>query len=125
MDSIPKYITARTASYEFLKEGARNMRETPTEAESILWKYLRDKQLGYKFRRQQIIDNYIVDFVCLEKTLIIEIDGKYHNDTNQKEYDQTREQKLSTQGYTTIRFTNEEITNNIDNTILCIKQHLR
>ena len=101
------------------------MRETPTEAESILWKYLRDKQLGYKFRRQQIIDNYIVDFVCLEKTLIIEIDGKYHNDTNQKEYDQTREQKLSTQGYTTIRFTNEEITNNIDNTILCIKQHLR
>ena len=100
MDCIPKYITARTASYEFLKEDARNMRENPTEAESILWKYLRDKQLGYRFRRQQII-------------------------TEQKTYDQIREQKLLTQGFTTIRFTNAEITNDIDNTILCIKQHLQ
>ena len=83
------------------------------------------KQLGYRFRRQQIIDNYIVDFVCLEKTLIIEIDGKYHNTTEQQTYDQIREQKLLTQGFTTIRFTNEEITNDIDNTILCIKQHLQ
>ena len=114
MDSTPKYITARTASYELLKEDARNMRENPTEAESILWKYLRDKQLGYRFRRQQII-----------KTLIIEIDGKYHNTTEQKTYDKIREQKLLTQGFTTIRFTNEEITNDIDNTILCIKQHLQ
>ena len=101
------------------------MRENPTEAESILWKYLRDKQLGYRFRRQQIIDNYIVDFVCLEKTLIIEIDGKYHNTTEQKTYDKIREQKLLTQGFTTIRFTNEEITNDIGNTILYIKQHLQ
>lgn len=73
MDSIPKYITARTASYELLKEDARNMRENPTEAESILWKYLRDKQLGYRFRRQQIIDNYMVDFVCLEKLSLLRL----------------------------------------------------
>ena len=124
MEDIPKYITARTPSYPLLKEDACKMRANPTEAENILWKYLRNKQIGYKFRRQQIIDNYIVDFVCLEKQLIIEVDGKYHNVTEQKEYDELREQYLSSQGYTVIRFTNEEITSNIDNTIYAIKKHL-
>lgn len=125
MENIPKYITARTLSYPLLKEDACQMRANPTEAENILWKYLRNKQIGYKFRRQQIIDNYIVDFVCLEKQLIIEVDGKYHNVTEQKEYDILREQYLSSQGYTVLRFTNEEITNNIDNTIYSIKKHLQ
>ena len=107
---IPSYITARTASYQQLKESARMMRRNPTEAEYVLWKYIRNNQLGYRFRRQQILDDYIVDFVCLEKKLIIEVDGKYHNDGEQREFDAMRQNKLQSEGYRMIRFTNEEVT---------------
>lgn len=119
-----KYITARTYAYDMLKQNARSMRINPTEAEYVLWKYLRNKQLGYRFRRQQIIDDYIVDFVCLEKLLIIEVDGKYHADGEQKEFDTLREDKLKSDGYHIVRFTNEEVTNNIDQVIEHIQQWL-
>jgi very-short-patch-repair endonuclease len=100
------------------------MRTNPTEAESVLWKHLRNKQLGYRFRRQQIIDDYIVDFVCLEKQLIIEVDGKYHANGEQIELDAHREVNLESKGYHIIRFTNEEVTNNIDQVIEHIKNLL-
>ena len=122
--TIPPYITAKTASYQQLKENARRMRTNPTEAESILWKFLRGKQLGYPFRRQLIIDDYIVDFVCLAKKLIIEVDGKYHSTNEQQELDDIRENKLLLEGYRIIRFTNEEVMLNIKQTIECIKKHL-
>ena len=123
--TIPPYITAKTASYQQLKENARRMRTNPTEAESILWKFLRGKQLGYPFRRQLIINDYIVDFVCLAKKLIIEVDGKYHSTNEQQELDDIRENKLLLEGYRIIRFTNEEVMLNIEQTIECIKKHLR
>ena len=122
--TIPPYITAKTASYQQLKENARRMRTNPTEAESILWKFLRGKQLGYPFRRQLIINDYIVDFVCLAKKLIIEVDGKYHSTNEQQELDDIRENKLLLEGYRIIRFTNEEVMLNIKQTIECIKKHL-
>lgn len=122
--SIPSYITARTASYLSLRENARRMRNNPTEAESVLWKFIRDKQLGYRFRRQLIIDDYIVDFVCLDKKLIIEVDGKYHSVGEQREFDVTRENKLRSEGYRVIRFTNEEVMLNIEQTVECIKNNL-
>jgi very-short-patch-repair endonuclease len=122
--TIPQYITARTYAYELLKEDARRMRRNPTEAEYVLWKYIRNNQLGYRFRRQQILDDYIVDFVCLEKKLIIEVDGKYHSDGEQREFDATRQNKLQSEGYRMIRFTNEEVTTNIEQTIECIKKYL-
>ena len=100
------------------------MRINPTEAESALWKYLRNKRLGVRFRRQQIIEDYIVDFVCLSKQLIIEVDGKYHADGEQREFDNIRENKLISAGYHIIRFTNEEITNNTDQVIENIKKIL-
>jgi ATP-dependent DNA helicase RecG len=121
---IPSYITARTASYQQLKENARMMRRNPTEAEYVLWKYIRNNQLGYRFRRQQILDDYIVDFVCLEKKLIIEVDGKYHSDGEQREFDAMRQNKLQSEGYRMIRFTNEEVTTNIEQTVECIKKYL-
>ena len=121
---IPSYITARTASYHQLKENARMMRRNPTEAEHVLWKYIRNNQLGYRFRRQQILDDYIVDFVCLEKKLIIEVDGKYHSDGEQREFDAMRQNKLQSEGYRMIRFTNEEVTTNIEQTVECIKKYL-
>ena len=124
MSDIPKYITARTYAYQLLRDNVHQQRNHHTEAEYILWQQIRRKQLGVKFRRQQIIDNFIVDFVCLEKQLIIEVDGKYHADGEQKELDAVREEKLKYDGYRIIRFTNEEITNNIDHTIECIKRNL-
>jgi len=100
------------------------MREEPTEAESALWRFISNERLGYKFRRQHIIDEYIVDFVCLNKRLIIEIDGKYHNEVNQCELDEQRTHKLTDLGYTVIRFTNEQVTCDIENTLLEIKKYL-
>lgn len=124
MSEIPPYITARTYAYSILKQDARSLRAHSTEAESALWQYLRGKQLGYKFRRQHIIDQYIVDFICLEKKLIIEVDGKYHLVEEQIKQDAIREEKLKSEGYQILRFSNEAVTTNIEQTIECIKQHL-
>lgn len=80
---------------------------------------------GIKFRRQHIIDSYIVDFVCLSKKLVIEVDGKYHDKTEQKELDEQRRHRLRELGFTIIRFTNEQVMCDIENTILSIKNHLQ
>ena len=124
MDETPPYITAKTYAYPLLKQDVRQLRVKSTEAEMVLWKFIRSKQLGCKFRRQYIIDQYIVDFVCLEKQLIIEIDGKYHATGEQQELDRVRENRLISLGYKVIRFTNEEVTNNIEQVIESIKNHL-
>ena len=118
-------MTSNRCEYSVLKELALHMRKAPTEAESILWQYLSSKHWGVKFRRQHIIDSYIVDFVCLSKKLIIEVDGKYHDTTKQKELDEQRRQKLEDLGFTIIRFTNEQVMCDIGNTILSIKNHLQ
>ena len=71
---------------------------------NILWEKLKGKQLeNYKFRRQHIIGNYIADFVCLKKNLIIEIDGSIHQHPENKENDEYRTQQLNTKGFTVIR----------------------
>ena len=124
MSEIPKYITARTYAYHILRDNMHQLRNHQTDAEYMLWQRIRNKQLGAKFRRQHIIDDYIVDFVCLQHQLIIEVDGKYHAGGEQKEFDAVREQKLKSEGYYILRFTNEEVINNLDQTIECIKKHL-
>lgn len=115
-ETLRPYITADpyayTKVYEFRCE---NKEKGETEAESYMWQLLRNKQLGVKFRRQHIVDVYIVDFVCLSKKLVIEIDGYVHN--NRKEYDFLRTQVLMIKGYTVIRFTNDEVLYNIDSVI--------
>ena len=84
-----------------------------TDAEQALWKSLRLRQLdGYKFRRQQPIGNYIVDFVCLEKRIIIEVDGGQH--AQQLSYDSNRSAWLEKEGYKILRFWNNEALNEID-----------
>jgi len=87
---------------------ARALRRHATDAESMLWKYLKAHRLnGFKFRRQVIIDPYIVDFACLEAKLIIEADGGQHVD--QAAYDERRTVYLERMGYTVLRFWNHEI----------------
>jgi leucyl-tRNA synthetase len=95
-------------------ELAKEMRKTHTEAEKKLWEELRDKRLGaeLKFRRQHPIDAYIVDFICIPKKLIVEVDGGYHETEEQKAYDEERTKRLNEFGFEVIRFTNEEVLNN-------------
>ena len=113
-------IDFRTSSpdrYRILKDFARENRKNMTEAESVLWNSLRNKSLGVKFLRQHIIGAYIVDFVCQETGLIIEVDGGYHSEPCQKEDDETRTRYLESKGFKVIRFTNEEILFNIESVI--------
>lgn len=113
-------IDFRTSSpdrYRILKDFARENRKNMTEAESVLWNSLRNKSLGVKFLRQHIIGDYIVDFVCQETGLIIEVDGGYHSEPCQKEDDETRTKYLESKGFKVIRFTNEEILFNIESVI--------
>ncbi|WP_020484323.1 endonuclease domain-containing protein [Methylomonas sp. MK1] len=91
-----------------MKELARSLRKNQTNAEQVIWQQIRNRQLlGYKFRRQQVIGPFIVDFVCLEPKLVIEIDGGQHAD--QKQYDQDRSHYLQQLGYRVLRFWNHEV----------------
>ena len=92
---------------------AKELRNNPTEAERILWRHLRLRQLGgYKFRRQQPFGHYIVDFVCLEKCSVVEIDGGQHN--TQQSYGEQRDAWLEQQGFRVLRFWNNEVLQNIE-----------
>ena len=93
----------------------KSLRNFPTVHEIILWKYLRRDNLGYKFRRQQSIGPYIVDFLCRKKQLIIEIDGNQHNE-NWK-YDQERTSYLNSLGYEVLRFWNNDVENNLETVV--------
>ena len=107
-------------------EFARTMRHTPTEAERLLWEKLRKRQLdNYYFRRQHPLSNYIADFYCHSKKLIIEVDGSIHNSSEAIEYDNSREYVLEELGYTVIRFTNSEIYEDIDSVTKKIAEVLK
>ena len=119
-----KYITASPDRYLVLKELAKKHKDFPTEAEKYLWYHLRNKQLGVKFNRQHIIGDYIVDFVCLEKNLVIEVDGDYHYEEEQQTNDLDRTLALSRLGFQIIRFDNQEVLNNIDEVLNKINKEL-
>jgi putative nucleotidyltransferase with HDIG domain len=109
-EDIKDYFkTASAVDYDLLKKHAAEHRDNPTEAESVLWELLRGKNIGEKFRRQHIIGEYIVDFVCLKRQLVIEVDGGYHLTPEQQEKDRLRTEELRKLGYSEIRFTNEEV----------------
>ncbi len=111
------YYTNDAATYQILLEKARAMRCNPTEAESVLWRYISGGRLGVHFRRQHPVFDYIPDFVCLSYRLIIEIDGGYHFDGEQPEKDAERTKYLAEQGFTVLRFTNEEVLHDTDEVI--------
>ncbi|HLC82777.1 MAG TPA: DUF559 domain-containing protein, partial [Bacteroidia bacterium] len=114
--------TADPAIYALLKKYARENRQPQTKAEDALWQCVRNRKLESKFRRQHPIGVYIADFICLDKKLIIEIDGEIHNDT--KERDAARTEALNQLGFQVIRFTNEQVLNDIDSVLTSIKSRL-
>ena len=113
--------TADPMLYDLLKTYAEENRKNPTEAESVLWKALKAKGIGAKFRRQHIIGDFIVDFFCNEANLVIELDGGYHNMPAQMKSDAERTAALKAMGYTELRFKNEEVICNIDAVLKTIK----
>ncbi|HEU4858270.1 MAG TPA: homocysteine S-methyltransferase family protein, partial [Chitinophagaceae bacterium] len=119
------YENADPSTYKLLKEFVSVHRTQPTEAENVLWNFLRgDKLNGYSFRRQHIIGNYITDFVCLAKKLIIEVDGLIHQLPDNKSNDESRTLWLEGKGFKVIRFTNNDVLANINETLLKIEQEL-
>lgn len=93
-----------------LQEFARNLRNHSTQAEIILWKHiLRASGTGVAFRRQRPIDRYIADFVCLKLKLIIELDGETHIEKDDIARDKGRDRRLRELGYHILRFTNDEV----------------
>ena len=119
---LPGYQTANARSYRFTKEFQEELKKNPTDPEKIMWELVRNKKTGHKIRRQHIIDDFIADFVCLRKNLVIEIDGKIH--LQQKEYDELRSARLNELGYEVIRFTNDEVFENAELVASKIKQKL-
>ena len=100
---------------------ARDLRKNQTDAERKLWKHLRSKQIdSLKFRRQQPIGNYIVDFVCFEKKLVIELDGSQHIDNSN---DIGRDNWLKSQGFHVMRFWNNDVLKNIEGVLLSIMNY--
>ena len=110
----------KTSSAYPLKHFARSLRTNMTLHERMLWRHIRNEQLGVKFRRQQPMDHYIVDFVCLEKKLIIELDGGQHFDDKTKEKDDKRRVYLEKTGHQIIRFSNRDISQNMEGVLQTI-----
>ena len=113
--------TADPMMYGMLKKRAEEMRKNPTEAESVLWNALRGNGVGVKFRQQHIIEDFIVDFYCNEFKVTVEVDGGYHNTSEQTVSDAERTARLNELGYTELRFTNEEVLHDLDNVLKKIK----
>jgi len=96
-----------------------------TVAEAVMWRELRNRKLyGFKFRRQQVIDGFIVDFYCEEAKLVVEIDGHVHDIQEQKHLDKHRENVLITHGLSIIRIRNEEIETQLKEVLEKVKQIL-
>lgn len=117
------YLTGGNNAH-LLLDKAKTTRREPTAAENALWQRLRSKSLdGFKFRRQHLIADYIVDFVCLSKNLVIEVNGDVHRE--QQEEDEARTKVLNERGFLVIRFRNDEVLNNIDSVLSKIKEVLQ
>ena len=107
-----------------LKERSRDLRKNLTDAEQKLWQKLRNKQINdHKFRRQFVFGNYIVDFICLDKRLIVEVDGGQHMEN--VDYDLQRDEWLKSQNFKILRFWNNQVLNEIDSVLEVIENNLK
>ncbi|MDR1585293.1 MAG: endonuclease domain-containing protein [Prevotellaceae bacterium] len=106
-------------------ELAKKLRENPTEAENFLWIYLAQIKIkGIRFKRQHPVLYFIADFYCHKAKLIIEVDGGYHNTPEQYCYDENRDDELAGLGLKVIRFTNDQVVNDTENTLKQIENEI-
>lgn len=108
----------------FIFENAKHLRKNMTDAETILWMYLKTGINGCKIRRQHPIGSYIADFYCHKAKLIIELDGGIHDRPEVKEIDETRQKELERKGYVVIRFTNQDVIKNPEEVIKIITERI-
>jgi very-short-patch-repair endonuclease len=110
-----------------LQQYSNALRKQMTKAEACLWKYVlrAGMMLGYQFRRQRPVLNYIADFMCKELMLIIEVDGITHHNEEQLEKDKIRQGILESNGFTVIRFQDETILSNLDGVRLEISKVIK
>ena len=99
-------------------------RKNMTLAESVMWQLLRANVMGHKFLRQHIIGDYIVDFVCRDDGLIVEVDGAYHAELEQQKADEIRTRDLDAMGYRVIRFSNEEVLYDTESVVQEIENYI-
>ncbi|MEP7143871.1 MAG: DUF559 domain-containing protein [Ferruginibacter sp.] len=125
-DGEPGYFNSSVEEWKNTLSFAKENRKNLTEAGDTIWQEIRNRKIdGSKFRRQHPIAGYIPDFVCLEKKLIIEIDGEYHTEEEQKKFDAARQNWLAENGFGMIRFTNEEVKVNLKKVLNKISQTLK
>lgn len=109
----------------YLKETRKKLRNNATKAEQFLWNFLKGRQLkNTKFRRQHSIGNFIVDFYCAEKRIAIEIDGAIHNKKEIKINDAEKTETLNFYNVKVLRFTNEEVFDNVVHVLKQIEQNI-
>ncbi len=123
---MPRYFKYAKGSID----KARRLRRAMTDAERKLWSKLRNEQLGVQFRRQVPVGPYIVDFICIKRGLVIEVDGGQHYTGEGMEYDKIRTAYLENEGLTVKRFGNHDVLTNIDGVVreileLVEKQEIR
>ena len=101
---------------------ARDHRLNPTPAEDLLWQALRNAKLGVRFRRQHVIDRFIVDFVCLRQKLVVEVDGPIH--ASEESRDAVRDAHLTGLGFRTVRFSNRQVLTELDEVLSALRSEL-
>jgi very-short-patch-repair endonuclease len=115
-------VTMFYGASPLIMKRARELRSRMTETEKILWDVVRENTIqGLKFRRQHPLNNYIADFYCHKIKLVVEIDGLVHFTETAKEYDEYRTNVMNSLGIEVLRFTNEEICNDLSNVINAIE----
>ena len=107
-----------------LREKSRDLRKGGTLGEVLLWCAIRGRRLGYQFRRQVPLGDYIVDFLCYQRSLVVEIDGGTHDHEEQVRYDVRRTAWLEERGFRVLRFQESEVRKNIDGVVETLRQHL-
>src|SRR5439155_169693 len=104
-----------------LLENSRHLRHHQTDAENLLWRHIRGRRLQeFRFKRQKVIGEYIVDFYCAKAGLIIELDGGQHAEDSAIKYDQERTSFLQEQSFRVIRFWNNEVLSKTEDVLMAI-----
>ncbi len=122
---LHRQFTSSPEQWDKLKPLARDMRHAPTTAEDALWQRLRGRRVGgARFRRQHSIGGFIVDFVCIERRLVIEVDGAVHAQDGQRDRDAQRQAVLEAQGFRVLRFANADVLYALDAVVQAIEEAL-
>ena len=107
-----------------LREKSRALRKGGTLGEALFWCAVKSRRLGYQFRRQVPLGDYIVDFLCHQRSLVVEIDGGTHDHEDQVRHDVRRTAWLEERGFRVLRFQEEEVRRNIDGVMETLRQYL-